>query len=85
MRNEYPEAADIIQNNTYMESIESKDNHAMARKLSLDIEKAIVKGGFQFKKWIISGDISKQEETVDGRERGSLMADAFASAPIFNL
>ena len=47
-RNEYQEAADIIQNNTYMDDIiESKDNLAMARKLSQDIEKAIVKGGFQ--------------------------------------
>ena len=64
-RNEYPEAADIIQNNTYMDDIiESKDNLAMARKLSQDIEKAIVKGGFQIKEWIFSGDASKQEETI---------------------
>ena len=63
MRNEYPEAADIIQNNTYMDDIiESKDNITMARELSQDIEKAIVKGGFQVKEWIFSGDISKQEE-----------------------
>ena len=46
-RSEYPEAADIIQNNTYMDDIiESKDNLAIARKLSQYIEKAIVKGGF---------------------------------------
>ena len=44
--------------------IESKDNFTMARKLSQDIEKAIVKGGFQVKEWILSGDISKQEETI---------------------
>ena len=65
MRNEYPEAADIIQNNTYMNDIiESKDNITMASKLSQDIEKAIIKGGFQIKEWIFSGDISKQEETI---------------------
>ena len=36
--------------------IESKDNLTMARKLSQDIEKAIVKGGFQVIKlfWITS-------------------------------
>ena len=34
--------------------IESKENFTMARKLSQDLEKAIVKGG------IFSGDISKQ-------------------------
>ena len=63
--NEYPEAEDIIQNNTYMDNIiESKDNFAMARKLSQDIEKAIVKGGFLVKEWIFSNDISKQEETI---------------------
>ena len=65
MRNEYPEATDIIQNNTYMDDIiESKDNFAMARKLSQHIERAIAKGGFQVKEWIFSGDISKQEEKI---------------------
>ena len=65
MRNEYPEATDIIQNNTYMDDIiKSKDNFAMARELSQHIERAIVKGGFQVKEWIFSGDISKQEETI---------------------
>jgi len=65
MRNEYPEAADIIQNNTYMDDIiESKDNITIAHELSQDIEKAIIKGGFQVKEWIFSGDISKQEETI---------------------
>ena len=65
MRNEYPEAADIIQNNTYMDDIiESKDNITIAHALSQDIEKAIIKGGFQVKEWIFSGDISKQKETI---------------------
>ena len=65
MRNEYPEAADIIQNNTYMDDIiESKDNITIAHELSQDIEQAIIKGGFQVKEWIFSGDISKQEETI---------------------
>jgi len=64
-RNEYPQAADIIQNNTYMDDIiESKDNLPMAHKLSQYKEKAIVKGGFQLKEWIFSRDISKQEETI---------------------
>ena len=36
----------------------------MACELSQDIEKAIVKGGFQVKEWIFSEDISKQEETI---------------------
>ena len=64
-RNEYPKAADIIQNNTYMDDIiERKDNLAMARKLSQDIEKVFIKEGFQVKEWIFSGDISKQGETI---------------------
>ena len=39
----------------------------LIRELSQDIyrqRKAIVKGGFQVKEWIFSGDISKQEETI---------------------
>ena len=65
VRNKYPEAADIIQNNAYMDDIiESKDNITVSRELSQDIEKAIVKGGFQVKEWIFSADISKQEETT---------------------
>ena len=65
MRKNYLEAADIIQTNTYMDDIiESKDNIALARDLSQDIEKAIIKGGFQVKEWIFSGDINKQEETI---------------------
>lgn len=31
---------------------------------SAKTEKGIVKGGFQVKEWIFSGDISRQEETV---------------------
>ena len=63
-REKYPEAADIIQRNTYMDDIiESTDNHKQAIKLTQDIEKAIITGGFEVKEWMFSSDINRQEKT----------------------
>ena len=63
-REKYPEAADIIQRNTYMDDvIESTDDRKQAIKLIQDIEKAIIKGGFEVKEWMFSSDIDRQEKT----------------------
>ena len=49
-RDKYPEAADIIQRNTYMDDIiESTDDCKQAIKLTQDIEKSIIKGGTEQK------------------------------------
>ena len=63
-REKYPEAADIIQRNTYMDDIiESTDERKQAIKLTQDIEKAIIKGGFEVKEWMFSSDINRKEKT----------------------
>ena len=63
-REKYPEAADIIQRNTYMDDIiESMDDRKQAIKLTQDIEKAIIKGGFEVKEWMFSSDTDRQEKT----------------------
>ena len=63
-REKYPEAADIIQRNTYMDDIiESTDDRKQAIKLTQDIEKAIIKGGFEVKEWMFSSDTDRQEKT----------------------
>ena len=51
----YPQAAQIIQDNTYMDDIiESTDNLLTAQKITKDIENLISRGGFQVKGWIFS-------------------------------
>ena len=63
-RDKYPEAADIIQRNTYMDDIiESTDDRKQAIKLTQDIEKSIIKGGLEVKEWMFSSDINRQEKT----------------------
>ena len=63
-RDKYPEAADIIQRNTYMDDIiESTDDRKQAINLTQDIEKSIIKGGFEVKEWMFSSDINRQEKT----------------------
>ncbi|XP_068680692.1 uncharacterized protein [Montipora foliosa] len=49
-REKYPESADIIQRNTYTDdTIESTDDSKQAITLAQDIEKSIIKGGFEVK------------------------------------
>ena len=63
-REKYPEAADIIQRNTYMDDIiESTDDSKQAIKLAQDIEKSVIKRGFEVKKWMFSSDINRREKT----------------------
>ena len=62
-RDKYPEAADIIQRNTYVDDIiESTDDRKQAIKPTQDIE-SIIKEGFKVKKWMFSSDINRQEKT----------------------
>ena len=61
----YPQAAQIIQDNTYMDDIiESTDNLLTAQKITKDIENLISRGGFQVKGWIFSDNPRNQEKTT---------------------
>ena len=56
---QYPDAAKIVKDNTYMDDIiESTTDLPTVQKLMQDIETLIIKGGFKLKKWIFSRDSS---------------------------
>lgn len=62
---EYPKAAKIVQNNTYMDDIiESTNDLSTAQKLAQDIETLIDRGGFKVKEWIFSGHPNNREKTA---------------------
>ena len=62
---QYPEAAKIIKDNTYVDDIiESVRDNRKARDVTGDIEKLIDNGGFKVKGWIISGDPDNRDEMV---------------------
>lgn len=64
-RERYPQAAQIIRDNTYMDDvIESTEDLLTAQKRTSDIEHLISKGGFQVKGWIFSDDPMNQEKTT---------------------
>ena len=49
----YPEAAEVLTNNTYMDDIcESVDTEKEARKLTNDIDNVLKTGGFKGEEWI---------------------------------
>lgn len=55
---EYPQAARIIRENTYMDVIiiDSVSNKGEARRITEEVEKLAENGGFKMKGWIISSD-----------------------------
>ena len=62
---QYPEAAKIIKDNTYVDDIiESVRDDRKARDITRDIEKLIDNRGFKVKGWIISGDPDNRDEMV---------------------
>ena len=61
----YPEAAEVLTNNTYMNDIwESVDTEIEARKLTNDINIVLKTGGFKVKEWI-SNRILKEKVNSD--------------------
>ena len=73
----YPEAAEVLTNNTYMDDIcESVDTKKEARKLTNDIDTVLKTGGFRVKEWIsnkilkekVNGDAEKEINIFKGDE-----------------
>lgn len=59
----YPQAAKIIKDNTYMDDIiESVDDKKKAQSITKDVEQLVDKGGFKIKGWTISGNPDNPEE-----------------------
>ena len=64
----YPEAAEVLTNNTYMDDIcESVDTEKEARKLTNDIDTVLKTGGFRVKEWI-SNKILKELVNSDAEK-----------------
>ena len=64
----YPEAAEVLTNNTYMDDIcESVDTEKEARKLTSDIDNVLKTGGFKVKEWI-SNKVLKEKVNGDTEE-----------------
>ncbi|XP_068712869.1 uncharacterized protein [Montipora foliosa] len=64
-RERYPQATQIIQDNTYMDDIiDSTEDLPTAQTIASDIENLIKKGGFQVKGWIFSDDPINQDKTA---------------------
>ena len=62
---QYPDAAKIVQHNTYMDDIiEGTTDLPTEQKLTQAIETLIIKGGFRLKDWIFSRDSSNSEKSI---------------------
>ena len=73
-RSYFPEAVDIIQNNTYMDDIiDSFDDLSHANKIAVQINSIIKKGNFVVKKWTIStkDTPSNEKEPIRGFSEAS--------------
>ena len=62
-KDQFPEASQVILNNTYMDDIiESVNDREKAKQITDDIEKLLNKGGFKLKEWTYSEDRSIKYE-----------------------
>ena len=62
---QYPDAAKIVKDNTYMDDIiESTTDLPTAQKLMQDIETLIITGGFKLKEWIFSRASSNGKKSI---------------------
>lgn len=62
---QYPDAAKIVKDNTYMDDIiESTTDLPNAQKLMQDIETLIIKDGFKLKEWVFSRDSSNGKKSI---------------------
>ena len=63
---EYPDAAKVLKENTYMDDIcHSEETPAKVHKIADDLDKVLKKGGFHVKKWITSGTISEEDDVTE--------------------
>ena len=63
----YPEAAQVLKNNTYMDDIcDSVHSIQQAKRLTNELDEVLLKGGFQVKGWLsnqsLENEIVGQEE-----------------------
>jgi len=65
-KDQFPEASQVILNNTYMDDIiESVNNRKKAKKITDDIKKLLDKGRFKLKEWTYSEDrLSRHEPMI---------------------
>ena len=62
-KDQFPEASQVILNNTYIYDImDSVNNRTKAKQITDDIEKLLNKGGFKLKEWTYSEDRSSRHE-----------------------
>ena len=62
-KDQFPEASQVILNNTYMDDIiDSVNNRTKAKQITDDIEKLLNKGGIKLKEWTDSEDRSSRHE-----------------------
>ena len=63
-KGDYPEAAEVLTNNTYMDDIcDSVDTLEEARKLTEDIDKVLKTGGFTVKGWISNKKLTEKDNS----------------------
>ena len=63
-KDQFPEASQVILNNTYMDDIiESVNNREKAKQITDNIEKLLNQGGFRLKEWTYSEDQSRKCES----------------------
>lgn len=63
-KGDYPEAAEVLTNNTYMDDIcDSVDTLQEARKLTEDIDKVLKTGGFTVKGWISNKKLTEKDNS----------------------
>ena len=73
---DYPEAADVLTNNVYMDDIcESKDTVEEAIKLTEDVDKVLDTGGFKVKEWISNEVFTEKPSNKAERETNLLQGD----------
>ena len=66
-KSSYPEAAQVLKNNTYVDDIcDSVHSVQQAKRLTTELDEVLLKGGFQVKGWLsnqsLENEIVGQEE-----------------------
>ena len=72
----YPEAAEVLTNNTYMDDIcESVDTEKEARKLTNDIDTVLKTEGFKVKEWISNKTLQEKDNGDSAKEINMFKGD----------
>ena len=60
---DFPEAAKIVKNNSYMDDIlDIVNTKEKAHQMTKEIETVVNAGGFEMKSWILSGEITRRTD-----------------------